>query len=146
MVICMYICSYMLIYIYIYIYTNLPVNAIVRQHHPQSGDSRGQKKFIPPSADKQTRNFNTRVLKLPSLSINPNVRRIEPQQDEMMSHIYTNLPVNAIVRQHHPRSGDSQGQETFLEPSADKQTRKYDTRVLKPPSIPINSKVRQIEP
>ena len=64
----------------------------------------------------------------------------------MYIHIYANLPVNVIVRLPHPRSRDSQGQETFLEPSADKQTRKYDTRVLKPPSIPINSKVRQIEP
>ena len=27
----------------------------------------------------------------------------------------------------HPRSGDSQGQETFLALSADKQTRNYDT-------------------
>ena len=36
--------------------------------------------------------------------------------------IYTNLPVNNIVRLPHPRSGDSQGQETFLAPSADKQT------------------------
>ena len=33
---------------------------------------------------------------------------------------YTNLPVNAIVRLPHPWSGDSQGQETFLAPSADK--------------------------
>ena len=41
--------------------------------------------------------------------------------------MYTNLPVNAIVRLAHPRSGDSQGQETFLAPSADKQTRNYDT-------------------
>ena len=32
------------------------------------------------------------------------------------------MPVNLIVRQPHPRSGDSQGQETFLPPSADKQT------------------------
>ena len=37
--------------------------------------------------------------------------------------IYINLPVNAIVRLPHPWSGDSQGQETFLAPSADKQTR-----------------------
>ena len=29
-------------------------------------------------------------------------------------YIYTNLPVNAIVRQPYPRSGDSQGHETFL--------------------------------
>ena len=61
-------------------------------------------------------------------------------------YIYTNLPVNAIVRLPHPRSGDSQGQETFLAPSADKQTRNYDTRVLKPPSLPVNPKVKGIEP
>ena len=44
----------------------------------------------------------------------------------MLSHIYTNLPVNAIVGLPHPRSRDSQGQETFLAPSGDKQTRNYD--------------------
>ena len=43
--------------------------------------------------------------------------------------IYTNLPVNAIVRPLHPQIGDSQGQETFLAPSTDKQSRNYDTRV-----------------
>ena len=61
-------------------------------------------------------------------------------------YIYTNLPVNAIVRLPHPQSGDSQGQETFLAPSADKQTRNYDTRVLKPLSLPINPKIKGIEP
>ena len=40
--------------------------------------------------------------------------------------IYTNLLVNAIVRLSHPQSGYSQGQETFLAPSADKQTCNYD--------------------
>ena len=44
----------------------------------------------------------------------------------MVSDIYTNLPVNIIVRLLHPRSGDSHGQETFLASSADKQTRNYD--------------------
>ena len=63
----------------------------------------------------------------------------------MYIYIYTNLPVNAIVRLPHPQSGDSQGQETFLAPSADKQTRNYDTRVLKPPSLPINPKIKGIE-
>ena len=43
--------------------------------------------------------------------------------------IYTNLPVNAIVRPLHPQIGDSQGQETFLALSTDKQSRNYDTRV-----------------
>ena len=60
-------------------------------------------------------------------------------------YIHTNLPVNTIVRLPHSRSGDSQGQETFLAPSGDKQTRNYDT-VLKPPSLPINTKVKGIEP
>ena len=40
--------------------------------------------------------------------------------------MYTNLPVNSIVRLPHPRSGDSQGQETFLAPSTDKEIRNYD--------------------
>ena len=35
--------------------------------------------------------------------------------------------MNAIARLPHPRSRDSQGQETFLAPSADKQTHNYDT-------------------
>ena len=42
-------------------------------------------------------------------------------------YIYTNLPVNAIVRIPHLRSGDSHGQKTFLAPSSDKRTRNYDT-------------------
>ena len=41
--------------------------------------------------------------------------------------IYANLPVDVIVKLLLPRSGDSQGQEVFLAPSADKQTRNYDT-------------------
>ena len=60
-------------------------------------------------------------------------------------YIHTNLPVSTIVRLPHPRSEDSQGQETFLEPSADTQTRNYDTRVLKTPSLPINTKVKGTE-
>ena len=43
-------------------------------------------------------------------------------------YIHTHLPVNAIVRLPHPGSGDSQGQKTFLAPSADKRTSNYDTK------------------
>ena len=74
-----YINIYTYIYIYIYIYviciyiTNLPVNAIVRLTHPRNGDSQGQETFLPPSADKQTRNYDIKVLKQPSLPINPKV-------------------------------------------------------------------------
>ena len=38
-------------------------------------------------------------------------------------YIYTNLPVTAMVRLPHPRSGDNQGQVTFLASPAYKQTR-----------------------
>ena len=41
--------------------------------------------------------------------------------------MYANLPRNALVALFHPRSKDSQCQKTFLAPSADKQTRIYDT-------------------
>ena len=85
------------------------------------------------------------MLKLPSLPIDPKVKGIKPQQDEM-GEPYTNLPVNAIVRLPNSWSGDSQGQETILAPSADKQTSNYNTRVLKSPSLPIEPKVKGIEP
>ena len=39
-------------------------------------------------------------------------------------YIYTNLPVSDMVRLPYPRSGDSQGQETFLAHSPDKYGRK----------------------
>ena len=41
-------------------------------------------------------------------------------------YIYTKLPVEVIVKLPHPWSGYSQGQETFLTPSVDNQTRNYD--------------------
>ena len=51
---------YIYVYImYIYIYTNLPVDAIVRLPHPWSGYSQGQERFLAPSANKQTRNYDT---------------------------------------------------------------------------------------
>ena len=63
----------------------------------------------------------------------------------MVSFIYTNLPVNAIVRLPHLQSRDRQDQKTFLAPSADKQSPNYD-RVLKTLSLPININVKGIEP
>ena len=76
------------------IYTNSTGNAIVRQPHPRGGDSQGQKMFLAPSGDKQTRNYDTRELKPPSLST---------LRSKGLSHskmkwwaIYTDLPVNVI--------------------------------------------------
>ena len=45
----------------------------------------------------------------------------------MYLHIYAHVPVNVIVKLPHPRSGDTQDQETFLAASANKQTRNFDT-------------------
>ena len=112
------------IYIYYHIYTNLPVDAIVRLPHPRSGD--GQEMFLAPSADKQMRNYDTECS-----NHHPSLSTLRPKglSRSMMKWraIYTNLPVDAIVRLPHPWSRDSQGQETFLAPSADKQARNYDT-------------------
>ena len=116
----------MYIYIYIYIYTNLPVNVIVRLPHPRSKDSQDQERFLAPSAGKQTHNYDTeRSNHHPSLST---LRSKGLSRSKMeWGAIYTNLPVNFIVRLLHPWSRDSQGQETFLAHSTDKQTHNYDT-------------------
>ena len=65
---------------YIYIYTYLPVNVIVRLPRFRSPNNQGQETFLAPSADKQTRNYNTRcsnhhpslsTLKSKGLTIDP---------------------------------------------------------------------------
>ena len=56
----MYIYIYIYIYIFIYIYTNLPVKVIVGGLlHPWCGNSQDQETLLAPSADNQTRNFDT---------------------------------------------------------------------------------------
>ena len=101
------------------------MNVIVRLPHARSGDSQGQETFLASSADKQTHNYD-----IECSNHHPSLSTLRPKglsRSKMKwSAIYTNLPVNVIVRLPHPRSGDSQGQETFLAPSADNQTRNYD--------------------
>ena len=46
---------------YIYIYIHLSVNTIVTTHH-RTGDVQGQKTFLAPFADNQTRNYNKECL------------------------------------------------------------------------------------
>ena len=72
---------------YTYIY-KLPVNAIVRLPILEVEIARTRKRFLAPSADKQTCNYDTRVLKPPSLPISSKFKAIEPYQHEMVSHIY----------------------------------------------------------
>ena len=50
--------------------------------------------------------------------------------------MYPDLPRNVIARLSYSQNGDSQGQETFSAPSAEKQTGNCDT-VFKPPSLSI---------
>ena len=59
--------------------------------------------------------------------------------------IYTNLAMDVIVRLPYPGSGDTQGQETFLAPSAENPTRNYDIECSNLPSLTINSKTKEIE-
>ena len=63
----------------------------------------------------------------------------------MYIYIRANLPVIAIVRLPHSGSRGSHSQEAVLAPSADKQICNYYTRLLKPPFLPINPKVKEIE-
>ena len=99
---------------------------MVRLPHPRSGDNQGQETFLAPSSDKQTCNYD-----IECSNHHPSLSTLRPKGLSCSKMkwwaIYTNLPVNVIVRLPHPRSGNSQGQEMFLAPSADKQTRNYDT-------------------
>ena len=106
-------------------YTNIPVDVIVRLPHPGSGDSHGMDTFLAPSGDKQTLNYH-----IECSNHHPSLSTIRPKalscNKMKWCAIWTNLPMDVIVRLPHPQSGDSQGQETFLAPSADKQARNYD--------------------
>ena len=110
------------------IYINLPVNAIVRLPHPRRGDSQGQETFLGPSlTSKPTTMTQEYSNHHPSLSTLRS-KGLSRSKIKWWTN-YTHFPVNAIVRLAHPRSGDSQGQETFLTPPADKQTRNYDLTI-----------------
>ena len=106
------------------IYANLPVGVIVRLPHRGSGDTQYQEAFLAPSADKQTRNYD-----IECSNHHSSLSTIRPKG---LSHskmkwwlAYTNIPVDVTVRLPRPCSGDRKNQETFLAPSADKQTRNY---------------------
>ena len=106
------------------IYTNLPMEVTVRLPHCRSGKSQGQKTFLAPSAAKQTRNYDIKCS-----NHHPPLSTLTPKgfwhSKMKWWAIYTNFPVDVLARLPHPRTGNSQVQETFLAPSADKQTRNY---------------------
>ena len=107
------------------IHTNLPGDVIVRIPHSWSGDSQGQERFLPPSAEKQTRNYDIECSNHHPLLSNVRLKGLSRSKMKRWT-IHTNVPADVIVRLPHPQSGDSQGQETFLAPSADKKIRNYD--------------------
>ena len=106
-------------------HTKIPVDVIVKLSHLLREDSQGKEKFLAPSDDKQTRNYDTE-----SSHHHPSLSTLRPKglsRSKMKWWaIVTNIPVDLIVRLPHPRSGHSQRQEKFLAPSAGKQTRNYD--------------------
>ena len=107
------------------IYTNLIMDVIVRPPHRRPRESQGHKMFLAPSADKQNRNYD-----IECSNHHPTPSTLRPKwldnRKIIWLAIYTNLPKEVIVRLPHSQSGDIQGQETFLAPSADKQTCNYD--------------------
>ena len=107
------------------IYRNLPIDVLVRLPHPRSGDCQGQETFLAPFADKQTCNYNIECSNHHPLLSTLRLKGLSRSKMKWCA-IHTNLPVDVIVTLPHPRSGDSEGQESFLAPSADKEIRNFD--------------------
>ena len=107
-------------------YTNLPLNSIVRRPHLQSGYIQGQETLLAPSTEKWTRNYVTECSNHCTSLSTLRQKGLSCSKINFRA-IYTNLPVNAIVRLPHLWSGDIQDLETFLAPSADNRTNNYDT-------------------
>ena len=94
--------------------------------HPHSGDSQSQKTLLVSSTDNQTRNYDTECSNHhPSLSILRS-KGLSRSQMKWLA-MYTNLPLNVIIRLPYPWSGDSQCKQTFLAPFADNESRNYET-------------------
>ena len=101
------------------------MDVIVRLPHPQSGDTQGQETFLASSADKPTYNYDIECPNHHPSSSNLRPKGLSRSKMKWWV-INTNLPMDVLFRLPHPRSGHSHGQETFLAPSADKETCNYD--------------------
>ena len=110
--------------------TNLTVDVIVGLPHAWGGYSQGKETFFAPSRCKSTRNYD-----IECSNHHPSLSTLSPKGLSCSKMrwwaIYTNLPVDVIVRLPHPRCGDRRGLETFLALSVDKQTRNYDRECSK---------------
>ena len=90
------------------IYTNLSVNDVVGLPHPRRGDSLRQEAFVALPADKKTGKYDTEYwdCHLYLSTLRPKGLSLRKVKWWV---IYTNLPLKAIVRLPHPRSGVTQG-------------------------------------
>ena len=96
------------------------------QTTPCSGRySQDQEKFLPPSVDRQTLNYDVECSNHYLFQPTLRPKDLSPSKIKWWA-IYTNLPLTVIVRPPHPQSGDSQGQETLSTPFADKELCSYD--------------------
>ena len=128
----MYIIDMHIIYIIMYIYIHIYIYIYMYTYRKRELQLHRQIKL---QIDRHQGHFsaNSCNLSLPFYMQRQSALRALPNKFRSLVrvyiyiYIYTNLPVNAIVRLPHPRSGDSQGQETFLASSAGKKTRNYDT-------------------
>ena len=107
-------------------YTNVLANVIVRIPHPWSRDSQDQESFLAFSAEKQNRKYDTECSNHNPSLLTQRSKELSCSRMKWWA-IYTNSRVNATVNLPQPLSGGSQGQDTFLVSSADKQTHNYDT-------------------
>ena len=127
------------------IYRSVPVNGTVRLPQLRRGDSKRQEPDFSPSAEKQTRNYDRRVLNHHPFLSTFRSNGLSHSKTKWWA-IYRSLPVNATVRLPHPPIGDSHCQDTFLAPSDDKETWNYDREVPKLRWLPINTKVKGSDP
>ena len=104
---------------------NLSVNVLVRLLHPQIW-SMWYKTLLAPSSNKQTSNYDTGCSKHHSSILTVRPRRLSQSKMKWWA-IYTNLPLNAIVRVPYPRIGYTWREQTILAISAYNQTCNYDT-------------------
>ena len=88
------------------IHTNLPLDVVVKLPHPRRGHSQNHETPLAHCADKPIRNYH-----IECSNSHPSVSTLRPKgfSRSRMKYwaIYTNFPMDAILRPPHPRSGDS---------------------------------------
>ena len=98
---------------------------IVRLPHRQRWKSQVHERFLPPSVDNQTCNYD-----IECSNHHPSLSTLRPKGFSRSKMkwwpIYTNLPMDVIVRLPLRGSGESQEKKTFWAHFAHKQTRNYD--------------------